>query len=1528
MIRFFGALNTLKIRIKFLILLGAITELAGCAADLSALISAPSKLTKDQIVAQGLKGTKILFNYQDFYTVVSPNPGTGCPGDIINFYDYLAANPVGATPRKLTSSVTNPNQTVRPSFIKNISVDLTDSNSTSPRNAAMSCSYGPSSGGTAASSCSAFDWSATLGTDSALGGQLLILGGTQSNNATSSSDPIGYTLHCDPNLRNCNPLLASMAINSLPSTAAGTSQASGILPSPLPSTGISTWSNLTDNLNSSSTPTSFTKSKLTWGTTPQGISAAASTFDLPAKNLLIFGGSSYRSSSTGSRWFPTTFDTWTLNSTTGQWTSIASLPTIADGITQAFDSNSAALSATTQLIPINRRDQGRALFGMTATTGMAISQLGTSGNVGASHPLESPPINSPIDTTERILITGGLCNNSSLICSDTLKFNPTYGPEHIDALKTDFSIKQNIQTGPDQWIDSYHTQTMSNTAQAPSYPSQLSPYFPTPSLIPSPPIPNTLGQFGTYGFGMVPIMNTSSGPGQPITGDYFAFGAGSNPTAATGPNTPGASYLLTAGGFYGFSGAPPTSNTPAGPCTNQQMCGGLNLFLKWSEITNTAAEAIGTNFISLANFIDPNASQAAPGNWSSYTDTSLSPWFGAGVLVKGLKSLSNDVVYFGGSTCSDFLNPTSAIFCAWDTTGASGPASPTNVGKYYQYGTPTGPTLPGNILSAAPTTTTAMIGTLPTNAGMAAARGLDPEGNPLVVAWGGMSSRNKIDSSSAKIYYLYDNNSAATPTTAPTPTWGSDSAPSSVTGGPPNPLVHASLVFSHVTGKFYIFGGYDPSITAPASNAVANTWELSFSITSPRNCGITGGCKFTWRQLTPSCYPNCTQPPARWGHRSVEANYHYFNAPYEPSCSDKTKPCSFGIFMEGGQASNTLQFLSDRWMFDPTGNPTLSSTGTLQPQGHWQLMGELPPRSFASMTQIDYQTISGQNQHIGLLFGGETGLQNPSFYSSGNYYVPPTLGDTWMYDFNTSAWNRVKLLGARYNTWPKTTLSQVSSRAGSSTTDPTTYVLTPPPLSGSIMVTRTLSRPNHLVTDSAQNLQLPEVFLIGGRNKEGKYNPFSQVYKFCAGSTGEKQMRAIQGQPAPSSDDASCDAYDPTLNPNSPNPQSGYVGRWLLKAPITPVSGISGSTPTPSQLASFLGAGAYDPLHDLIVVYGGLTAAPSASTTASFSSFAVTDSSQRSVNNSDGGIFEYTPPSKTATSVDNLKNGQWNYIPSCNASVPASRYGHSLVYDSTHQNLIMTGGFNVFGNLLTQLEAPNAGGSPYFIPEVWTATRIDDFSTTDPTTGLPSTNLGNVFPCYYWSQINQFGNQVGTRINQPLQTGVAHASTFYISPSGYNTGFYTLNGPQCASGGTVTGTDQNIGGIYIDIDRTQLNPSENLLLNVTLLPLGASNVDSMGDSITSAQSARFRVTLVQTGQNINQLLGQTQPRAVSYSDTSSYPIRAYDIANLAPPLGQIREEQIFVPLSMDPRVDRIRIERVSGSGIIFGASLARLKPNN
>ena len=40
--------------------------------------------------------------------------------------------------------------------------------------------------------------------------------------------------------------------------------------------------------------------------------------------------------------------------------------------------------------------------------------------------------------------------------------------------------------------------------------------------------------------------------------------------------------------------------------------------------------------------------------------------------------------------------------------------------------------------------------------------------------------------------------------------------------------------------------------------------------------------------------------------------------------------------------------------------------------------------------------------------------------------------------------------------------------------------------------------------------------------------------------------------------------------------------------------------------------------------------------------------------------------------------------------------------------------------------------------------------------------------------------------------------------------------------------------------------------------------------------------------------------------------------------GQIAQEQIFIPLSTDPNIDRIRIERYSGSGLLIDASLYRL----
>ncbi len=1529
-----------------------------------------------------LNAVRIQLNARDFYTVTAPNPDTSCPGDTFNYYHFLNANSGSSTsnwtPQLLAASTNNPNQTLRPSFLKNVSVDLTDASSYSPLNQSRDCSYTASYSIAPASSCATLDASSATGTDSALGGNLFLLGGVQNPNSSSpkSFGPTCIKAAADLNLP-CNPFLLSVNLNSLPATAAGSSQAPGLLPTPVPSVPISIWNNLAGYLNpASSSSTRYPPISSTNGSLPQGLAGAASAYSRGTKQISIFGGASFSSNTGTNTTYSTTSDTWTLDTTTGRWTTNSALPNVSSDLTRSLDQNPA-----TQ-VPMNgtKIDQGRTLFGMTAAAGMAISSLGnSSGEVGISHPVilgpsglanYSPP-NSPVDTTERILITGGICNESTRkICTSTLRFNPTYGPESIDAYFGNPNyqkIYSNSPSAADQWIDSYHTQVISNLfSESGKFPSQLSPYFSQPSPSPSPLLDNTQFGFGTFAFGLVGLMNASPATppsGWPVHGDF----ANSNPVPTTGPNTPGAGYLLSAGGFHGLPDAPVVRNSPnpnatalslgcnATPPTGlsaQNECGGLALFLKWhtnSATDGTASEISASNFISLSNLNNSSATQVTPGRWVNFLDgkvgtiptpSQITPWFGAGVLLKGIdlehskSQEDNEVVYFGGSSCSNFLTNNPSSGCTWNS------ATIANPGRYWRFGPnpaasfsaknldPLNPPAPPATI---PTPSSIPWTNPPTSAGMAAARGTDPSGNPIIVAWGGMTSSGTPDST-GDIYYLFNN--------AGTPTWGKDN--SHGTGTKPPSLTQASLVFSHVTGAFYLFGGYNSSSNGAFGviGATADTWKLSFN--GAPGCGrsTSASCSFTWTKLTPSCYPATSaycgstgRPAARWGHQAVEVNYHYFNAPYEPKCDSSSTPCSFGIFMEGGQTTTgTSTILSDRWMFDPTANAG---------QGHWQWMGELPPRSLAAMTQIEYKTRSGSTNHLALLFGGETGLQDSSQFLASNFFVPPTLGDTWMFNFGgpgqSPSWNRVQLLGSRYSNLYTlgAGTDQATSRAASLISDPTSQILSPPPLAGAVMVTRTHTRAGVGSTQASTPLALPEIFLFGGRNKEGKFQPLSRVYKFCAGSTGEKPYpNTLTGTSVPLPDDASCDAYDPVTNPGSPNPQSGYVGRWIFKNPNTSMIEVPVSTPpiemSTDQVASYLGAATYDSNHDRIVLYGGLTPSPVPSTAGapSFSDFSrrSVTASPMNVSGSDGGIFEYTPPSKVNPSFVEANNGSWAFIPACSSSLkPEGRYGHGLSYDPIKNQLVLSGGFRQNGSLITESISPNGGGTPYSLPEIWTATRID--TDPDPVSG----GFGTVFPCYSWTRIMTYGNAPTSApvsaqtpaTSAPPNSGFALGVMHVIPTVGYNTGYYTLNGPACGDSQGV----QSVGGVYIDLDRTQLNPNENLLLNVTLLPLGPSNVDPVGDSIEASESAQFRVNLVRTSDTFDHLQRAPQPRAVLYSDPSSYPVLAYDLAILAPPTGQVRQEQILIPLSLDPTADRIRIERVAGSGIILDAHLVRLNPN-
>ncbi len=1529
----------------------------------------------------GLNAVEIQLNARDFYTVTAPNPDTSCPGDTSNYYHFLNANSGSSisnwTPQLLASSTSKPNQTMRPSFIKNVSVDLTDANSYSPLNQSRDCSYQSGYSIAPASSCAILDASSATGTDSALGGNLFLLGGVQNTNRLqpNSFGPTCIKAAADLNLP-CNPFLLSVNLNSLPATAAGTSQAPGLSPSPVPSDPISIWNNLADYLNpESSSSTRYPPISTATGSFPQGLAGAASAYSRGTQQISIFGGASFSSTTGTNKTYSTTSDTWTLDTTTGRWAAISGIPNISPDLTRSLDQNPA-----TQ-VPINgtKIDQGRTLFGMTAAAGMAISSLGnSSGEVGISHPVlpggnanYSPP-NSPVDTTERILITGGICNESTQkICTSTLRFNPTYGPESIDAYFVNPAY-QNQKSGSsapaaDQWIDSYHTQVISNRfSENGKFPSQLSPYFPQPSPSPSPLLSNTRFGFGTFAFGLVSLMNassTTSPSGWPVHGDF------ASPTPATlpstGPNTPGAGYLLSAGGFYGLPDAPVVKNSPnpmglgaftALGCNTdtQNACGGLAFFLKWhtsAATDGTTSEKSASNFISLSNLNDSAATQVTPGRWVNFLDgtvssnvSNITPWFGAGVLLKGINlgasnsQINNEVAYFGGSTCSNFLTNNPSSGCTWNS------ATVANSGRYWRFGPNPAASFSAVNLDPNPSPSTISSPTSipwasppspPTNAGMAAARGTDPNGNPIIVAWGGMTSSG-IQDSTGYIYYLY--NDGGSPNS---PKWGKVTP---ATGTKPPSLAHASLVFSHVTGSFYLFGGYNSSTNGAIGviGATADTWKLSFDGTPGCGKSANPSCAFTWTKLTPTCYSatstdcgSAGRPAARWGHQAVEVNYHYFNAPYEPKCDTSSTPCSFGIFMQGGQTTpGTSTILRDRWMFDPTANAG---------QGHWQWMGELPPRSLAAMTQIEYKTRSGSTNHFALLFGGETGLQDSTQFLSANYFVPPTLGDTWMFNIGgqgqSPSWNRVRLLGSRYsNPYALGTgTDQATIRAASSIADSTSQILSPPPLAGAVMVTRTHTRAGVGSTQASKPLALPEIFLFGGRNKEGKFQPLSRVYKFCAGSTGEKPNRFTSNgaTEVPGPHDASCDAYDPVTNPGSPNPQSGYVGRWIFKNPNVykiqipfPALPIEMST---DQVASYLGAATYDSNHDRIVLYGGLTPSPvpSTATAPPFSDFgqrSVTDPTAQKVNGSDGGIFEYTPPSTVTLSDDDAINGRWAFVPACsNGPKPEGRYGHGLSYDPIKNQLVLSGGFNQNGSLLTQSIPRNGGGTSYELPQIWTATRID----TDP--NPVSGGFGTVFPCYSWNRITTYGNAptsapVSTKTpapSVPPNSGFALGVMHVIPTVGYNTGYYTLNGPACGDSQAV----QSVGGVYIDLDRTQLKPNENLLLNVTLLPLGPSNVDPVGDSLEASESAQFRVNLVRTGDTFDQLQRIPQPRAVTYSDPSSYPVLAYNLAILAPPTGQVRQEQILIPLSLDPTADRIRIERVAGSGIILDAHLVRLNPN-
>lgn len=805
---------------------------------------------------------------------------------------------------------------------------------------------------------------------------------------------------------------------------------------------------------------------------------------------------------------------------------------------------------------------------------------------------------------------------------------------------------------------------------------------------------------------------------------------------------------------------------------------------------------------------------------------------------------------------------------------------------------------------------------------MASARGLDGDSpkNVLIVAWGGVSSMGNATDSS--IYYLYNN--------AGTPTWASylPAEPR------PKAAANASMVYSHITHKFYLFGGYETSPTPKNSN---QTWELTVN----NDCSA-GGCTFTWKKLTgdggTTCYPECTDgPPARRSHRMVEVNYNrekdFNNADAEYTTCTEDSGCSFGIFMEGG-TQDGYSALSDRWMFDPTANGG---------RGHWQRMDDPPPRHLAAAASFSYFVPSlNKRVYRSLLFGGETGLHSPKQASSNTtqVFIAPTLGDTQMFDHEENQWHRVRLLGKGTDTLLDATdgrsqkefrqsfLTDPPGISGDATTAEqlNLNVLTPPPTSGGFLAVRTNEK-SSVSGSNVKELKIPEVFLFGGRTKDGLYVSFDKVYKFCPSSTGED----------PENNNAHCDAFDASSNPDSTSPSSEFEGRWLYKTPnpfanfSSTFNTVAADRPTPSSTYSYMGAGAYDSRNDRILVFGGL--APGAAGNR------ITSTTDRVISGVSGGktkVFEYTPPSESlipyhldsdgqpvSTSIaaapnDNLATvyGYWTQAEPCDSSVqPTGRYGHSMSYDPLNGQVIVVGGYDISDELLTQT------WSSITIPEIWAGKR----NLTSTVTGADATTTY----CYAWRQITTFGNNLDSSDAPAPEDGLAHPASVFLPSKGYHTGYYTTMDESCTDLGPIATTDPVIskayaGGIYIDLDRSKLGPNENLLLTLTYIPLGDLNQKPYGASFDNSEEAQIRVHLVKTGLSKDSLQSIIQPRYFTYTNPDSYPEIVQTLSLTSLPTGSLRQDQLILPVSIDPAIDRIRIERYLGSAIFIDVNIHRM----
>ena len=196
-------------------------------------------------------------------------------------------------------------------------------------------------------------------------------------------------------------------------------------------------------------------------------------------------------------------------------------------------------------------------------------------------------------------------------------------------------------------------------------------------------------------------------------------------------------------------------------------------------------------------------------------------------------------------------------------------------------------------------------------------------------------------------------------------------------------------------------------------------------------------------------------------------------------------------------------------------------------------------------------------------------------------------------------------------------------------------------------------------------------------------------------------------------------------------------------------------------------------------------------------------------------------------------------------------------------------------------------------------------------------------PC---ADFDEVGGATPSPTVVPTPVGPAPAAT-PTTPKYYGTKFYRVRDDWCNAQGPVLneGVEASktyVGGVSIDIDRSRLGAAEDLLMMVTYHALNA-NAQWPGVQ-TVSDTTLLEVSLVGTTLGLDLLLGARQPRPWSDYQSNQVPVFHKKLATLQDPFGTLRTEQIYLPLSENPLIDRVRLDRLRGSYHLYQIDLYRL----